>query len=1071
MHLPALVESTILIDAFDPYALPSGVYTVGSGTAAYVIMRSLVEQGLVEDLGERDEVSGQIVMTVQVPGPRQNQEEWETGRVKLGKAYLQNPLREYSEWPVKWWREVVQNGVDAGATRMALDAYEQPDGTWKLTVQDNGSGMDREVLLEKFLNMGGTTKTGMSTTGGFGKAKELILFPWISWRIRTQYMEVEGEGDEYRSRTLPEWHDGVLLEVVQASGNHTCAADALEFLQRSYIWSGRVQGDVLFGGNQGTVFTVNGERFSRTNMCNVSTLTPLRESESYKLYFIPSKKTKSGYVWIRKDGLFMFSRGCQEVPGQIVVELLGNSLELMTSNRDGFQGWHVGRALDSFANELAADTTSALKPKKGLLKQKWERGRKQRAIAPSMPYGAGGNAPQVEKSPGRHVLTPGGKADILEQLRGGSRTFGGSKGSGGSHGGNGGSGGSHGGNGGSGGGYQGKGGGSFTAVPGGAGEGSFFSPGLDFNDLLEMTPELLDNLIFRSDRQLENALKQLVWEPDFITINEVENLRVPSKFLPETMTPTIMRLAAAWTEVCRWVLMQLGCGEEYAVGWIFDKDTRAAYLKEGEEHWLLLNPYATSPKGFDIFEKISEGQLKSAEGLSKLETISVTSRDDFKLLYALAVHEVTHFSDLVSRHDEAFASAFTQNVALTADGMRMYRTILAQTAKKRVATPKVKAVKKESEPPVRRGDLPPEIETLRILASLSKIEADLHGIGDITPYWELAALETREAFEAYLHSPYLDFDNYSQIAPEGYYRTHLLLFNTMRRAVQDVVLGGFPDTLLSIHLAESFAESVRNTLLNSESVAEMQSLLIVLSKVVEAEYPLLVRLRVLVEDQRRIQLVDSAIQEFTEACLRSSTLTDALKKAAKAVLKETEPPKQKVQKEALAPERLVLSILGKLFVQFPIDGPIADRRAYEEVDTLPFKELGEIDNTTKLMALSDSLNPDNYQFHSSNRQYAGDVEALLNGLYFAILEVVEGRFPDSPDVVRRLTRELRDYTVSAWDNNGELPRALKLQMRNVIKLLGELSEALGMVTIDKEAIEELTQAFKSWWKDWEKKAF
>jgi hypothetical protein len=193
-------------------------------------------------------------------------------------------------------------------------------------------------------------------------------------------------------------------------------------------------------------------------------------------------------------------------------------------------------------------------------------------------------------------------------------------------------------------------------------------------------PDLLEALMADSDRQLESALKQLSWRPDFIVMNEIENFKVPPKFLPETMSVGVIRLAKMWTEICRWVLMQLGCGEPFAVGFTFDESTMASYLKEDDENWLLLNPFATPQGVSPLLRRIGRGEKSAA---SDLEVLRVTEREHFRLLYALAVHECTHFANGINYHDEAFASAMTQNFARCADGMGQYRTLLNATASRR----------------------------------------------------------------------------------------------------------------------------------------------------------------------------------------------------------------------------------------------------------------------------------------------------------------------------------------------------------------------------------------------------
>ena len=50
------------------------------------------------------------------------------------------------------FREVIQNSVDAGATKIDFTLDEE-DGGYKLTCIDNGSGMDERILIDVLLSM------------------------------------------------------------------------------------------------------------------------------------------------------------------------------------------------------------------------------------------------------------------------------------------------------------------------------------------------------------------------------------------------------------------------------------------------------------------------------------------------------------------------------------------------------------------------------------------------------------------------------------------------------------------------------------------------------------------------------------------------------------------------------------------------------------------------------------------------------------------------------------------------------------------------------------------------------
>jgi hypothetical protein len=163
---------------------------------------------------------------------------------------------------------------------------------------------------------------------------------------------------------------------------------------------------------------------------------------------------------------------------------------------------------------------------------------------------------------------------------------------------------------------------------------------------------------FTGPAHIESAIEQLVWEPDFYLVNEIEGFRIPKKFFPETMTPMILKLAKTWVEMCRFVLMQLGSSKRFGVGFIFSTDMAAAALAEEDESWLMLNP-------FKNMRDNSDGVWRAAND------------QDLKWLYAAAIHEATHIADGIQYHDESFARALTYNMARCADGFRKIRAIVA----------------------------------------------------------------------------------------------------------------------------------------------------------------------------------------------------------------------------------------------------------------------------------------------------------------------------------------------------------------------------------------------------------
>lgn len=116
--------------------------------------------------------------------------------IGIGPDYFRTTVRNDSRYPLAWrWvKETLQNAVDAKATEIiyTLDARSKT-----FEVVDNGVGMTADVILDKFLMVGGSKKSGNSV-GGFGDAKQVICFCWDEWELESNksYLSKEMLGVE-----------------------------------------------------------------------------------------------------------------------------------------------------------------------------------------------------------------------------------------------------------------------------------------------------------------------------------------------------------------------------------------------------------------------------------------------------------------------------------------------------------------------------------------------------------------------------------------------------------------------------------------------------------------------------------------------------------------------------------------------------------------------------------------------------------------------------------------------------------------------------------------------------------
>jgi hypothetical protein len=350
----------------------------------------------------------------------------------------------------------------------------------------------------------------------------------------------------------------------------------------------------------GIQFTVNGEP-ARADLAGASLVETIPDKA--EVYFTPADN-KQSYIYVRARGLFMFQSYVGEVPGFILAELTAPSIEVLTANRDGFRDYRVAHAIDRLGERIAKDNLSALKNKQGLIRQKFEgTGKfraKERAATLLEQVGAYGSGQLPQQAAEALVAVVGDYAQHEEEK--------------------------------------------LQAMPAPA-----------------VAAVMLDQR-FSGPNHLEAAIKQLAWEPDFFLVNEIEGFIVPKKFYPATMTPTILKLAKTWVELCRYVMMQLGSSEPFGAGFVFSTDHGAEAItdedREGrDEKWIMLNPFK------DVH--------------ARRELLRPANDADLKWLYAAAIHEATHIADRMTYHDESFAAALTRNMAKCADGYRKIRAIAA----------------------------------------------------------------------------------------------------------------------------------------------------------------------------------------------------------------------------------------------------------------------------------------------------------------------------------------------------------------------------------------------------------
>lgn len=267
----------------------------------------------------------------------------ETDSIKIGPEFFQNAIRDYSN---KYWafvREIFQNSMDSeGCNRIDVEVKLMEDGTTRVAVADNGAGMTEDVLRNKLLTLGGSGKGFQNgKVGGFGKAKEILYFAQNRYSIRTNNLKVEGSGAQFKLTRLSNqanFRKGC-LSMVHWDGD---VAEALVDQFRYFCFHAQWPGRVFVNGIERETSLRKGRHRRDLGYADVYT-----------------NRTYQNRVVVRMRGIPMFYRYCG-YDHTVVLELIGDSAHVLTSNRDYLTG-DFGQRFQNFLTELTVDKSSALR--------------------------------------------------------------------------------------------------------------------------------------------------------------------------------------------------------------------------------------------------------------------------------------------------------------------------------------------------------------------------------------------------------------------------------------------------------------------------------------------------------------------------------------------------------------------------------------------------------------------------------------------------------------------------------------------------------------------------------------
>jgi len=269
------------------------------------------------------------------------------GKVGIPSGYfLKMAKHDYEAYRAALAREFYQNSIDAGAKNIHVDIDVDAR---TISVEDDGCGMDLDVLQNKLLVLGGSHKAE-GAVGAFGKAKEILFFSWESYSIRTNSHLVEGRGAEFKITTVPEVKGTQCVIRIQEKEIFSLLAGKFVAIAE------RMQTK--------TKIFVDGEKIDCAHKRGKIAMVVPDVGNIHQV-----KSRESSYMDVRINGIWMFSKYVGDGLGKLVLELSGSSVDVMTSNRDGFK-WDTGTKVSNLVQDLMVNKASALESNRPTIQQR-----------------------------------------------------------------------------------------------------------------------------------------------------------------------------------------------------------------------------------------------------------------------------------------------------------------------------------------------------------------------------------------------------------------------------------------------------------------------------------------------------------------------------------------------------------------------------------------------------------------------------------------------------------------------------------------------------------------------------
>lgn len=250
--------------------------------------------------------------------------------------FLKSAKKQHSDLDTVIIREALQNSVDAGAKRIDIKVDDE-----SFEIIDDGHGMDESRMVEAMLTFGGTYKEGNSI-GGFGAAKEVLLFPHKSYRLISRDVHVEGKVLEYELKRTESSFPGTSLKFWFHSDYQFKASSFLRKTE-DYLASCDLCSIKIY---------VNGKQFSNWNRKG-----SLVRDLGWGLLYCRSTRQSNDQLIVRVNGVTMFRVWVSSIKKSLVLELTESSTDVLVANRESLR-WEKQNRLSELIEEITVDKSS-----------------------------------------------------------------------------------------------------------------------------------------------------------------------------------------------------------------------------------------------------------------------------------------------------------------------------------------------------------------------------------------------------------------------------------------------------------------------------------------------------------------------------------------------------------------------------------------------------------------------------------------------------------------------------------------------------------------------------------------